>query len=261
MTRDVKLILLAGVTLAIGAAVLNWPHIPQRAAYHDFCDDRRWLGIPNFANIVSNIVFLFAGIAGFLSLNRTNAAPVGIKLIYWFVFAGFILTAFGSAYYHFSPDNTTLLSDRLPMTVVFMGLLAAVVAEGIGMTAGLLAIGPLLAGGAASVVWWYITESDGAGDLRLYVLVQYYPFIAIPMILLLFPSPAIRRGWPPLLWAIAWYAVAKVTEAFDCPLYAAIGVSGHTLKHLAAGVSTLLLVKRFRVMYKGRPDRGSITDW
>ena len=238
--------------------MISWPHIPQRAAYHDFCDDRSFLGIPNFANIVSNLVFLYAGIAGFIVLNRTNGASIGIKLIYWFVFAGFILTAFGSAYYHFSPDNTTLLSDRLPMTIVFMGLLAAVIAEGIGTTAGLLAIGPLLAAGAGSVVWWYITELDGAGDLRLYVLVQYYPFIAIPMILLLFPSDAIRRGWPPLLWAIAWYALAKVTEAEDCPLYAVLGISGHTLKHLAAGVSCLMLVKRFKVMYRGRAGSESL---
>lgn len=46
-------------------------------------------------------------------------------------------------------------------------------------------------------------------------------------------------------WVVVWYVVAKVLEAEDRPIYAAIGVSGHTLKHLAAAVSTWYFVRLF----------------
>ena len=249
MNRKVKLYLLIVGTLVATAVVFGLPHIPQSTAYHHFCDERKLWGIPNFANVISNFVFFFTGIAGFLSMCRT-AATTRIKLIYGVVFTGVVLTGFGSAFYHYSPDNTTLVYDRLPMTIVFMGLLAAVIAEGIGIFTGFALLGPLLLVGICSVVWWYVTELRGSGDLRLYVLVQYYPLLLIPAVLLLFPDAAIRRGWPALLWAFAWYGFAKVAESADCRIYHAFGVvSGHTLKHLAAGVSTWLLVKRFRVMY------------
>jgi Ceramidase len=249
MSRKVKQVLLVVSTLVVTVVVFCLPHIPQSTTYHHFCDERRLLGIPDFANVVSNVVFLVTGVAGFLSLKKA-AANSRIKLIYSFVFAGVVLTGLGSAYYHSSPDNATLVFDRLPMTIVFMGLVAAVIAEGIGVTAGTLLLGPLLIVGIGSVIWWHVTESRGAGDLRLYVLVQYYPLALIPAILLLFPGEAIARGWPSLLWAFGWYGLAKVAESADCGIYHALGVvSGHTLKHLGAGISTWLLVKRFRVMY------------
>jgi hypothetical protein len=82
------------------------------------------------------------------------------------------------------------------------------------------------------------------------VLVQYYPMILIPAILIVFPSPAGRQAWLPLLYAAAWYGIAKVCEQFDCDIYSALGfVSGHSLKHLAAAVSTWFLVKRFRTLW------------
>jgi hypothetical protein len=50
-------------------------------------------------------------------------------------FAGVGLTAFGSAYYHLEPTNDRLLWDRLPMTVAFMGLFAAVLSERVRLRA------------------------------------------------------------------------------------------------------------------------------
>jgi hypothetical protein len=74
--------------------------------------------------------------------------------------------------------------------------------------------------------------------------------LLIPTILLLFPSVAGKKGWPPLIGAIAWYAVAKVFDQSDCAVFSLGGiVSGHTLKHLAAAGSTWLLVKRFRLIH------------
>jgi hypothetical protein len=249
MNRNLKLYLLAFLTLAAIAGVFSVNPIPQSVSYHNFCDNRTIWGIPNFANVASNLPFVVIGIAGLFFLKRSTAHNASTTS-YLFLFMGIIFTGIGSAYYHLSPDNDTLVFDRLPMTIVFMSLLAAITGEAIGPRTGGIALTPLVLTGAGSILWWHYTGRTGTGDLRLYVLVQYYPMILIPAILLLFPSAATRRGWPPLLWAFGWYFIAKGCELLDCGIYSTLGfISGHALKHLSAAVSTWLLVKRYRIMH------------
>jgi len=250
MRSRYKLSFLVLLTVLAIAGVYAIPSIPQSVTYHNFCDTKTFAGIPNFANVISNLPFVIVGLIGILSVKR-SAAPGNIAVIYISLFAGIILTGLGSAYYHGYPDNNTLVFDRLPMTIVFMSLLAAVAGESIDARIGAIALAPLLLTGILSVLWWHYTESTGAGDLRLYVLVQYYPMVLIPAILILFPPPAGRLSWLPLLYAATWYGMAKVCEQFDCDIYSALGfVSGHSLKHLAAAVSTWFLVKRFRTLWR-----------
>jgi hypothetical protein len=253
MKRSHRLYLIAFITVLAVVIVLGLKPISQAVSYHHFCDTRIFWGIPDFANVVSNLPFVVIGIAGLISLKRSSA-PASTAVSYFFLFIGIFFTGIGSAYYHLSPNNDTLVFDRLPITIVFMSLLAAVAGESIGPRAAALALAPLLLAGAGSIWWWHYT-----GDLRPYVVVQYYPILLIPAILLLFPSAAGKRGWPPLLAAIGWYAVAKVFDQLDCPIYSLGGfVSGHTLKHLAAAVSTWLLVKRSRVMHRSADRSASI---
>jgi hypothetical protein len=259
MKRSLRLSLLALGTLLAIIVMLTLKPIAQAAAYHHFCDTRTGWGIPNFANVISNLPFVAIGIAGLVALRRRPAMPTPtgapppkrpptpgpIRASYGCLFIGIILTGIGSTYYHLAPNNDTLLFDRLPMTIVFMSLLAAISGESISPRTAAATLAPLLLAGAASIWYWHFT-----GDLRPYILVQYYPIVLIPAILLLFPSAAGKRGWPPLLWAIGWYALAKLFDQLDCPIYSLGGlVSGHTLKHLAAAVSTGLLVKRFRLLH------------
>jgi hypothetical protein len=69
----------------------------------------------------------------------------------------------------------------------------------------------------------------------------------IPLILLLFPSPAGAREWIPLYWVVGWYVIAKLFDRYDCAIYSLSGVlSGHTLKHLAGAIATWYIVKMFR---------------
>src|SRR5207244_12895519 len=91
---------------------------------------------------------------------------------------GVVLTGLGSAWYHAAPDNARLVWDRLPMPLVFMGMLSAVVAERIGVAAGLVLLPVFLASGLASIAYWHASEAAGAGDLRPYVLVQFFPALA-----------------------------------------------------------------------------------
>ncbi len=94
---------------------------------------------------------------------------------------------------------------------------------------------PLLLVGVSSVVYWAYSESIGAGDLRFYGMVQFLPLLLIPMILYLFPTRNYKACY---VWmVIGGYVLAKVFELLDSPLYELLGMSGHSLKHIAAALS------------------------
>jgi hypothetical protein len=243
-----KLLLLGLLTLASIIGTLLLKAIPQDNSFHHFADRRTWMGLPNLANVVSNLPFIIVGTVGLLLLQKATVVK-GVRVIYGILFTGIILTGLGSAYYHYAPDNNTLVWDRLPMTIVFMSFLSATVAEFINGKLGVRLLLPLLLTGIASVFYWQYTESKGAGDLRLYGLVQFYPMLFIPLILLLFRSPVYRKGLMPLVWVIVWYVLAKISEHYDAAIYLKLGVSGHSLKHVCAAIASWYLVKSFKRKY------------
>ncbi len=244
--------LVAGPAVAAVAVMAFVPPIPQDQAYHRFADRREWLGIPNFADVVSNAGFIVSGLAGLLAVARRDAASSfreprerGPFVV---LFAAQVLTGIGSAYYHWAPADGRLFWDRLPLTAVAMSLLAIVIAERVSIAAGRRLLVPLLAAGAGSVLFWHLGNGGGHGDLRWYAIVQYYPMAAIPLLLILFPPRYTRTGDYGAV--VGWYALAKVCEALDPTIFRATGgnVSGHTLKHLfaaaAAGWLVLMVWKR-----------------
>ena len=158
-------------------------------------------------------------------------------------------TAICSSYYHLAPDNARLVWDRLPMTVGFMGLLAALVSERVDRSAGRTLLVPLLIAGVALVLYWDWTEVRGAGDLRPYFLVQFGSLLLVALILLLYPSSGSDTRY--IVGGLLVYVLAKIFEVADAEIFAIGGmVSGHTLKHLvaAAGVWCLVLMVRARAM-------------
>ena len=98
---------------AVATAALLVPRTPQPLSYHQFADQRSWLGIPNLGNVASNIVFLVAGLWGLAFLasesSREQFLEPRERWPYFLVFLGLVLTAFGSAYYHLAPDNARLV--------------------------------------------------------------------------------------------------------------------------------------------------------
>lgn len=230
------------LTVIAVVAVLFLPPISQPQDYHHFADARTFWGIPNALNVLSNLPFLLVGIWGLLAVGRANFSDSRERMPYGVLFAGVALTAFGSAYYHLSPNNDRLVWDRLPITFGFMGFFAAVISERISLRAGRALLWPLVAMGVASVFYWHWTEQQGVGDLRWYLLVQIYPLLAIPLLMAWLP-PRYTAGRYILL-AIALYVAAKVFELADAPVFAVLHyLSGHTLKHLAAAGASACLVR------------------
>ena len=210
------------------------------------------LGIPNFGDVASNILFLVAGLWGLAFLasksGREQFLETRERWPYFLVFLGLVLTAFGSAYYHLAPDNSRLLWDRLPMTVVFMPLVAAMIGERINLRLGLWLLPVLMAVGIGSAFQWHLSEQRGAGDLRFYAAVQIYSLLALLAALLL-PPRYTQESY--LLVVASLYVLAKICETVDRPLFSLTHfVSGHTLKHLAAGAAGLCIL---RMLQKRQP--------
>ena len=237
--RELALIVLLAAPLGVMLTVMS--PIPQDPAYHALADRRALFGIPNFANVVSNLPFLVVGGMGLRLCLRGDAQ--GAVRAWTVFFAGVLLVAFGSGYYHAQPNSETLAWDRLPMTIAFMALFAALVAEHVrpGLEHGMLR-GAILVG-LVSVGWWRYTD-----DLRPYAWVQFGPLVALVYIALAFPARYSHRAY--LVGGLVFYALAKIAEHWDAAIFSAAGgmVSGHSLKHLlAAGAPCcvyLMLKKR-----------------
>lgn len=217
--------------------VLTLAPIPQDQSYHAFADGHRLFGIPNFLNMMSNVFFLVVGLLGIQYCSRNDLGST--KKAWLIFFVGIALVGTGSAYYHWNPNNATLVFDRLPMTIGFMALSIALLSEYVdSRLSNDFLLFPSLLIGIASVLYWYWTD-----DLRFYAWVQFAPLIGALLLILLFKS-SYPRQWI-ILVALAFYVLAKMTEAYDTEIFRIANdlISGHTLKHcLAAAGCYFILV-------------------
>ena len=232
--------LMLGMALGLAVLAFRLPPMPQPASYHQFADQRTWLGVPNLGNVASNLGFAIVGLWGLRLLLRRDTLQNSFtetreRRPYIVAFVGLLLTAFGSAYYHLAPNNSRLVWDRLPMTIVFGSLIAVVIAEFINLEAGTKLLPFLIAIAAGSVLQWYYDELHGHGDLRIYAVVQIYSALMLLMPLLLKPRYSRRMDFAIVF---GFYVLAKLFELADKSIFR-LGhlVSGHTLKHVAAAMA------------------------
>jgi hypothetical protein len=235
----------APTIITVGMIVILALHgrIAQPAHYNEFADQSGAFGIPHMADVFSNAGFALVAIWGWLTLRPRRASDhlragwPGYRLF----LIGLFLTAFGSAFYHLAPDNIRLIWDRLPIALVCAGLLAGVRGDIFGgsrtgfdaIVLGLTAV--------ASVAWWAITDSNGAGDLRPYLLLQGLALILIPLWQAIHRAPRTERI--AFGTAMVLYILAKLAEVLDHEIANAFGfVTGHTLKHLIATAATAAVV-------------------
>lgn len=241
-----------GLFLGVGAIFIGgfWlisGPIPQPKSYHDFADQRPLFGVPHSLNVLSNFPFVLVGALGlaFMASSRSRQPGVFIdsaeRWPYWAYFVGLVITGFASSYYHANPNNATLVCDRIGLALTLTALFSAILAERLHPACARYLLVPMLLLGAGSVLYWDWTERHGAGDLRLYFTVQFFPLIVLPLLLFLYPLRYTRGG--DLFASLVSYGLAKGLEMLDRQVYTAAGiVSGHTLKHLVAGLSAAFIL-------------------
>lgn len=232
-------ILLAVVIIA-SLALYSVGPIPQEMSYHFFADTDTLVGVSNFWNVMSNLPFVAVGWFALWRLPRL--ADQSALMAYIVLSIGVLLVGFGSAYYHYAPTNDSLLWDRLPMTIAFMALFSILLQERVLMRQSSLSLWLLVVCGVGSALYWAWTEGQGRGDLRPYALVQFLPIILMPLILLLFAERYLNNRL--LFSAFAWYFIAKLLEQYDHQIHDVLGIiGGHPLKHIAAAIAALSLVR------------------
>jgi hypothetical protein len=186
------------------------------------------------------LAFLLSGLLGLWFVARAGLTlDAGTRWALATLFFGLVLTSIGSGYYHLAPDNARLVFDRMPMIIAMSGCLGAVIADRFGgATAWSLA--GLMAVGLWTVHQWSVSEQLGRGDLRWYALYQGLIICLCALLLLLFPSR--NAATPAVVVALVGNVAAKLFELLDKPIYSLSGIlSGHTLKHLSAGLAFLPL--------------------
>lgn len=234
-------LLLLYAALLLGGAALQADWLPALNAHghtelhahgHPFADARAWLGIPNAADVLSNLPFALLALWGLGGARRIGMSADAAVLR-----LGLGATALGSAAYHAWPRPETLVLDRAGMALAFAGLLALALRARVGEREGRVLLGVLtpLAVLAAALPL--------AGNLMPWLLVQFGGVLA----LLALATRPTRPGAPrlPLTGIVALYALAKVCEGQDAALFALSDglLAGHTLKHLVAAGAAALAIR------------------
>ncbi len=218
-------------------------YIPQHPDYHAFADRRSLLGLPFAGDVLSNLPFAFIGLYGLVSLAKArvrsfSAIQFGLlTLSFW----GLILTAAGSTFYHWAPDNYGLTIDRLGMTCAFAGILSLAIATRITDRTGVIFAIAILVLAPFAIVYWQQT-----GNLWLWSVLQGGGMLVL--LALAFRKPSANSVVIQLGWVVAWYVIAKLLELNDHQVFEWTQqiVSGHTLKHLAAALAAWPLASAIR---------------
>lgn len=223
MSRTISLITLLPAGLA--AIAFAFP-LALPAHYHDFADTSAFAGLQPFGDAASNLIFLVAG--GIVALHARHGHE-------WLLACALALTCAGSWYYHLAPDDARLLVDRLPMALAFaaMGAIALFPAApgraGLFAAAGsiLLALAAIHACTSGNQTFW------AAGQIYILLLVG-----------LAAQRPEMRAA---ALSAFLLYGAAKLFETFDGQVLGLTGfISGHTIKHLLAGLAPIAFIILWR---------------
>ena len=90
---------LLAATAALLLLALLGPAIAQPAAYHQFADRRAFSGLPFAMDVLSNLPFAIAGLAGMACLWRLPRGAIGNieRAMAWLFFGGLLLTAVAKA--------------------------------------------------------------------------------------------------------------------------------------------------------------------
>jgi len=227
--------------------------VPQDLEYHLFTDSEEILGISNFHNVLSNLPFLLVSIMGIKFLLKNNQFEgVFEKVISWTLILSMGFLCFGSSFYHYNPNNFTLVWDRLPMTLIFSSLFSLVLWDQLGEKVGRWAFIVFIPLGTFSVFYWWYTELMGLGDLRPYIFVQFFPMLSIPVILIFSRN---RYHLKPLIYVTVFYFLAKIFENFDREFLEMVNYSGHSLKHIFAAISAYFIFDFIKERVKCHIDK------
>jgi hypothetical protein len=234
--------LLAALVVAIALPVMRTP------AFHHYADQRTWLGIAHAGDVLSNLPFVLAG--GYF-LPRARSLHARLACL------GVVAMGITSGAYHVAPGDVGLAFDWGSIALALMLVTAAVIDDRLGGRAGRIAIiiGPLLA--ITSIVIWYAGGATHGGTVTPYGAVQALGVALPPLLVLIAPGAIPRR---PVLLGVLWFAFARLCTANDRQLLDAVGISGHSLKHISAAIAAGFALYALTAPTTSRASRASLSS-
>ena len=192
--------------------------IPLPPSYHNLADTRKLFNMKHGYNIISNLA-VFAPALYILQKHTHNTKNK--------IFAFHIsLIALTSTYYHLKPTNARIVWDMLSIATTHAVLLSYFVEEKVAITIYVLSV--------MSVIYWFLYN-----DLRLYIII----LLGIPLyiILQIYNDERVKQYIIPLIISGLF---ARYVEHNDAKIFKITNktISGHTLKHLSAGISLYLTI-------------------
>jgi hypothetical protein len=244
--------LLVAILLLLIMAIFG-PAILQPEHQHDFADQRVLGHLPFAADVLSNLPFALWGVYGFICLwfaslnDKINKQTLALVALF---FAGLLITAVASMWYHMQPNNAGLAIDRLGMSVAFAGLLGLAAADRASIRAGLLLSALVLIFGPVSI--WVWTET---ANVLPWLVLQ---FGGMALVLWLATRQPLQ-GALAIRWCavILIYSAAKILELADHAVYDLTSqfISGHSLKHIVASIAAWPVASALRAQVIFNIDR------
>lgn len=233
---------LSGLIILLILAIFL-PSIQQDQNYHNFADQRALFGVNNAFDTLSNLAFIIVGILGLFNFYNNKFIKISnsFSVILNLFFISIILTGLGSGYYHLSPNDFTLVFDRLALTLVFTFILAMLANVRISERSGFHTLAELIILAPLTVLIWNYN-----GNLTPYAVLQFGGIIIIVLTLLLTKA---QKQSPCFASLIILYGFAKVTEFYDVEIFKLSQnlISGHTLKHLIGAIAVLIFISPLKV--------------
>jgi hypothetical protein len=229
---------LIGLTLLAVALALFLPAMPQPLAYHDFADKREAYGIENFLDVASNLAFMLAGWPGCCwCCARAPASRAGRTLPYAGVLHRRAADGAGSCYYHLEAEQRDAVlgpaadddrvhvadrgADRRPRRRARRPAGAGADAARRRRRRSCTGSSPSASGAAT---WCPMRAAGLLGDRAAASSRRC--------------TRRATRTATRSTRCFAGYVLAKGFEHFDREIFELTGVvSGHTLKHVAAGLA------------------------
>lgn len=232
MQKNTMLLMVGLFMISVIGQILGLFHLSNH--YHEFIDVRNFFGINRFFDTLSNIGFLIVGGLFIKEIFLKDQKDFNLILIA----LGSILVFFGSSYYHLQPSDARLLWDRLPISIVFAGILSYSLSINnliVEKHKNKFNVGYLLFS-VFSVLFWYIGSLQQASWLGPYVFVQFGGMLTLIYIAIKGENKNFNKN---IWYVLAWYVAAKLCEHFDETIfnYTHQLLSGHTIKHLLAAVA------------------------
>ncbi len=235
MSVGIKTGLSAFVTVFVLWMIRDRLHFDPAAYSAHLADNNSHFGIPNIWTVITTSGYAYLGAYGLIRRSQFPESYRTLGTIFAFAILG---TGFGSSYFHYNPNPSTLFWDQLPMSIGFASFAGMVIADRVCVKTGRI-LGYLLTVVGPWSVW---NIYFGNGETFYYICLQFGTLLFALLVIAL--TRAAKMKTSLIFFGLIAYVVAKVLETYDGPIFDALGfISGHSLKHIAATIALWAIFK------------------